>query len=195
MSLFYYYMPAKLASILYDSMYRKGKIMDSQLQILFNQYEKNIKHLICLCEGKTIVSDFDGTLTRFQYAKNRMLPCKDADIEEYTQAGGDIYANIYILKTMEYIFKKFNKPDIFILTSTVPSLREEKNKIILDHFDVLPSQIIHTHNSTSKLDVLDQIYAQTKKEIIFLEDNYKILLHAEETKDFVKGYHISSLIA
>lgn len=169
--------------------------MDSQLQLLFNQYEKNINHLIFLCEGKTVVSDFDGTLTRFQYAKERLLPCKDADIEKYTNAGGDIYANIYILKTMEYIFKKLNKNDIFILTSTVPPLRQEKNKIILEHFDVLASQIIHTPNSTSKFEVLDQIHAQTQKEIIFLEDNYKILLNAEETRDFVKGYHISSLIA
>lgn len=161
---------------------------------LFEQYKKNVSDLIDLCRTKTVVFDFDGTLTRFFYANDRMLPCKDAEIEEYTKSGGNIYENIYILKTMQYVVSHLNKDDVFILTSTVPSLRDIKNKIIIQNFELPLEKIIHTNRSSEKLGVLDKMHHQLKKEIIFIEDNYKILLNAEEAFDFVRGYHISRLL-
>lgn len=168
--------------------------MNKDLQPLFELFEENIKQLLALCEGRTLVFDFDGTLTRFQYAKDRMLPCRDEDIEQYTKDGGNIYENIYILKTMKYIMSLLNKNDVYILTSTVVALRPIKDKIIVDNFAVWQNHIIHTHNSAEKLDVLHKIYEKTGREIIFFEDNYKILLNCEENTNFVKGYHISRLL-
>lgn len=159
-----------------------------------NNLKKNIRHFIDLCAGKTVIFDFDGTLSRFQYAQNSLLPCKDADIEEYTQKGGNIYQNIYVLRTMQYIMPFINQDDVWVLTSTVPSLREIKNRIIEKNFKISPNKIIHTHGSKEKIEVLKKIYAQEKKHILFVEDNYKILLDAEENLDFVRAYHTSSFL-
>ena len=169
--------------------------MSENLEELFEQYKRNINHFIELCKDKTVVFDFDGTLSRFQYAVDSLLPCKDADIEEYTRAGGNIYQNIYVLKTMKYIMPKLKSDDVLVLTSTVPALREIKNRIIAENFNIAPEKIIHTNGSKEKLEVLKEIYAQRKKRILFVEDNYKILLDAEENTDFVRAYHISSLLA
>ena len=38
------------------------------------------------------------------------------------------------------------------------------------------------------------IHSKTQKNILFIEDNYKILLTVEENLNFVRGYHISSLL-
>jgi len=164
------------------------------MENLFKQFKDNVEYFIDLCHGKTVVFDFDGTLTRFQYSFDRMLPCKDADIEEFTRAGGNIYENVYILKTMKYVMPRLDKDDVFILTSTVPSLREIKNRIIIQHFGISRERIIHTGSSGEKLRILKDIYSQIKKDILFVEDNYKILLTAEENLPFVRGYHISSLL-
>lgn len=163
-------------------------------QELFEKFKRNMDHLISLCKDKTIVFDFDGTLTRFQYASDRMLPCKDDEIEEFTRAGGNIYQDIYILKTMKYIVRHLNTDDVYVLTSTVPSLRKIKNQIIIDNFNIPRERIIHTDGSSQKIKVLEDIYSKTSREILFLEDNYKILLVAEENLNFVKGYHISCLL-
>lgn len=168
--------------------------MSENLEELFEQYKRNVDHFIELCQDKTVVFDFDGTLSRFQYAVNSLLPCKDADIAEYTQKGGNIYQNIYVLKTMKYIISKINLDDVLVLTSTVPALRETKDRIIAENFNIASEKIIHTNGSKEKLEVLKEIYAQRKKQILFVEDNYKILLDAEENTDFVRAYHISSLL-
>ena len=166
-----------------------------ELKELFLQYEKNINDLIALCKNRTLIFDFDGTLTRFQYDEERMLPCNDDDIEEYTKSGKNIYKNIYILKTMQYVISQLNKEDIFIVTSTVPSLRKIKSQIIFKTFGIPDEHIIHTQDSLKKINALIDIYNKTQKNILFLEDNYKILLTAEENLNFVRGYHISSLLA
>ena len=165
------------------------------LKELFSQYEENICNLIDLCKGRSLAFDFDGTLTRFQYTKERMLPCNDEDIEKYTKSGGNIFKNIYVLKTMKYVISQLSKDDVFIVTSTVPSLRESKNKLIFEHFNISYEHIIHTNGALNKIDALVDIYNKTQKDILFVEDNYKILLKAEENLNFVKSYHISSLLA
>ena len=166
--------------------------MDTKLSFLFEEYKKNIENFIFLCQGKTVAFDFDGTLTRVQYAQNSLLPCKDEDIEAYTKSGGNIYHNIYVLKTMEYIVSQLEKNDLWIVTSTVPPLRPIKNKIIVEHFDLLPERIIHTNSSNEKLKVLEDLHQKTNKTILFVEDNFKILLKAEESMNFVRAYHTSS---
>ncbi len=166
-----------------------------ELNELFLQYEKNMNDLIYLCRGKTIAFDFDGTLTRFQYDDYRMLPCRDDNIDEYTKSGRNIYKKIHILKTMKYIISQLNKEDIFIVTSTVPSLRNIKNKIIFEEFGISYEHIIHTDGSLKKINALIDIHNKEQKDILFIEDNYKILLTAEENLNFVRSYHISSLLA
>ena len=165
------------------------------LDDILTEHKNNILNFVELCKGKTIAFDFDGTLTRFQYDTSRMLPCKDSDIEEYTKSGKNIYKNIQIFKTMKFIISQLNMADIFIVTSTVPSLREIKNKIIFENFGIRADRILHTYNSSEKIDVLRNIYTKNKKDILFVEDNFKILLAAEETLSFVRGYLISSLWA
>ena len=90
---------------------------------------------------------------------------------------------------------QLNKDDVFIVTSTVPSLRETKNKLIFEHFNIPCEHVIHTNGALKKIDALVDLYAKTGKDILFVEDNYKILLTAEENLNFVKSYHISSLLA
>jgi hypothetical protein len=93
------------------------------------------------------------------------------------------------------IFSKLDKENIFIVTSTAPSLRKIKNQIIVQHFGIPEERIIHTLCSAAKLEILKNLHSRTKKDILFIEDNFKILLSAEEMLSFVKGYHISSLLA
>ena len=54
---------------------------------------------------------------------------------------------------------------------------------------------MHTAGSLKKIDALIDIHNKKQKDILFLEDNYKILLTAEENLSFVRGYLISSLLA
>lgn len=166
-----------------------------EIKELFKAYEQNISDFLQLCHGKNIVFDFDGTLTKFDYAQDRMLPCLDDNIQEYTLAGGNIYQDVKILKTMQYIFSKLGRENVWVLTSSVPALRNIKSEIIHKHFGISYNKIIHSDNALHKLFFLKQIYEQENKQIIFIEDTAKTLLNAEECMDFVKGYHISNFLA
>lgn len=64
---------------------------------------------------------------------------------------------------------------------------------VTENFDVSPEKIIHTNGSKEKLKILEEIHAKRKK-ILFVEDNYKILLDAEENLNFVRGFHTSSFL-
>ena len=96
---------------------------------------------------------------------------------------------------MKYVISRLNKDDIFIVTTTATSLREIKNKIIFEEFNISSEHIVHTDGASKKIDALVDIYNKIHKDILFVEDNYKILLTAEENLNFVRGYHISSLLA
>ncbi len=161
---------------------------------LFEDYKNNIARLISLCEGKTIVFDFDGVLTKFQYAENRMLPCRDDDVHDYTVSGGNIYQNVPIQKTLQYIISQLPKENIWVLTQTIPVMRKIKNEVIIKNFGISPDRIIHSYSALHKLVFLKEIYAQSGKPILFIEDTVSTLLSAEEDMDYVQGFHISGLI-
>ena len=166
-----------------------------EIEELLEIYAKNIADFIDLCEGKLVVFDFDGTLTKLQYTENRILPCFDEKLQQYTLEGGNVYQNAKMLKTMQYVFSKLNLEDVRVLTTSVPALRDIKSNLINKHFLLPLNQIIHSDNDLHKLFFLKQIYEQEKREIIFVEDTVKTLLNAEETLDFVRGYHISNFLA
>ena len=166
-----------------------------EIEYLLEIYAKNISDFIDLCKSKVVVFDFDGTLTKLQYTENRILPCFGEKLQQYTIEGGNVYQNAKMLKTMQYVFSKLNLEDVRVLTTSVPALRDIKSNLINKHFLLPLNQIIHSDNDLHKLFFLKQIYEQEKREIIFVEDTVKTLLNAEETLDFVRGYHISNFLA
>ncbi|MBE6451322.1 MAG: hypothetical protein E7016_05095 [Alphaproteobacteria bacterium] len=172
---------------------QKPEIYD--LEEILNDFEQNIASFIELCKDKIVVFDFDGTLTKFKYEKNRLLPCLQKDVLEYTLAGGNIYHTTTVLKTMQYIISKLNMNNLWVLTTSYPQLRDIKSKIIHQHFNIPLERIIHSNSDLHKVELLKNIHSTTYKKIIFVEDTVNTLLAAEDNLDFVEGYHISSLLA
>ena len=167
--------------------------MIGELKTFANEYIRNMELLIENLKGKTVVFDFDGVMTRFKYAPDRLLPCRDDDLYEYSKTKS-IYDNAVFTKTMQYVIKKLNPEDVYVLTVTVDTLKAAKTAKILENFDVRKEQILHCPSSSVKNEYLRNIHNITGKEIIFIEDMAKTLLNAEEELDFVRGYHISSLL-
>ena len=92
-------------------------INDINISDLKEEYVKNVFALISLLKFKTVVFDFDGTLTHFDYAKDRLLPCKENDLNEYSELN-NIYENVKISLTMKYVLNELHDEDIYILTVT-----------------------------------------------------------------------------
>ncbi len=179
-----------------DNIINAGRMLnDIDISSLKEEYIRNVLDLISLLKFKTIVFDFDGTLTHFDYANDRLLPCKDNDINEYSKLH-NIYENVKIPKTMQYILNELYEEDVYILTVTQENVEKGKNEAIKKFFPTIKEEnVIHVRNSKEKLEKLKEIHDKHNREIIFVEDTAKTLLNVEETYDFVRGYHISSLIA
>lgn len=178
----------------FDKYIMAGRLInDISLDDLSNIYKRKVLDLISLLQFKTIVFDFDGTLDEFKYTENKLLPCKDDDLYEYSK-NNNIYENAKVLKTMQYVINEIDINNIYVLTVTVDTLKQKKLDFILKNFNIKKENIIQVANSNEKMKVLMDLYIKTNKKIIFLEDTAKTLLNAEEQFDFVKGYHISSLI-
>ena len=163
---------------------------------LTEMFKRKVLDLISLCQFKTIVLDFDGTLTEFKYDTNKLLPCKDDNINEYFECN-NFYKNCNILKTFQFIIEELaiDTDNIYILTASQPNVKKHKLECIKKHFPIIKEEnVIQVMNSNDKMEILKQIYNSTKRDILFVEDTAKTLLNAEEEYDFVKGYHISSLI-
>ena len=69
-----------------------------------------------------------------------------------------------------------------------------KNEVIIKNFGISSDRIIHSDSALHKLVFLKEIYAQSGKPILFVEDTVSTLLRAEEDMDYVQGFHISGLI-
>ena len=164
------------------------------LENLFDEYKKNVEKFIELAKGKLTVFDFDGTLSQFQYTLNRMLPCLDKDVEQYTLAGYNMYENVHLLKTMQYIFSKIEHENIWILTQTVSALEKIKTDIVVQNFKIPSDKVIHVKSSVQKLDILKTMHEKYQTPIVFIEDNAQILIRAEDELEGVKAYHISCLL-
>jgi ERCC4-type nuclease len=105
-----------------------------------------------------------------------------------------IIKNVVIQKTMLYILEQIGYENVWILTTSIPEIRELKTKVILKNLDVLPEHIIHSNSDAHKVELLKDLHDKEKKDIIFVEDTAYTLMSAEDNLDFVKGYHISSII-
>ena len=178
-----------------DRIIQAGRMQnDINLDDLTNIYKRKIFDAISYLNFKINVFDFDGTLTNFRYTNDTLLPCKDYELQSYCREH-NLYENAEALKTMQYIINELDPNNIYVLTSTVPSLRENKNRFIYSNFPTIKKEnIIHTNGADEKLEILKKIYEERQKQIIFVEDLYKTLLNAEEKYDFVRSLHISNLI-
>lgn len=162
---------------------------------LAEEYIKKIEGFIELLQSKTVVFDFDGTLTNLKYAEDKILPCNNDELYEYSK-NNNLYEKVNFVKTMQYVMSKLNMEDVYVLTVTVETLRSKKEETIQQGFpSIYKDQIIHTNNPDEKIEILKQIYYKDKKQIIFVEDNADILMKSEAVLDFVTGYHISSLLS
>lgn len=179
----------------YPDFMQAGRIInDIDINDLASIYKRKVFDAISKLKFKICVFDFDGTLTSFKYASDKLLPCKDSDLQEYCKEH-NLYENVTILKTMQYIMNELDSDDVYVVTSTVEFLRDNKNRCIHANFPTVKDEhIIHTNGSMEKLAVLEDIYSKRSRQIIFVEDLYKILLEAEERFDYVKGLHISNLL-
>lgn len=175
--------------------------------------ERAVKH-----KGFILVLDYDGTMVRFYYGKNAMLPCLDIDVFEYSKKH-NLYINVYSFKIIKYILSRIPREKIFVLTRSEKTLRTEKNAAIIKDFGLLEENIYHVQNSANKVKVLKQILnncervlaGKTPKAVIeeldiedelkgqvkaiFLEDSHPAALAAEETlRGIVYSYLASSLL-
>ena len=164
------------------------------LNTLANMYIEQIRTIINRLQNKIVVLDFDGTMTQFRYASDRLLPCRDDEIYEYSKSH-NIYENARMLATMQYVVSQLNPENVYVLTRTEKTLIEKKNVSILKNFNILPEHIFHVQQAHLKLEVLDMLHKKHNSDIIFIEDTFKTILEAEEAMDFVHGIHISEFIA
>ena len=139
--------------------------------------------------------DFDGTLTKFKYAENKLLPCKKDDFVKYVADGGEFYKNVSVLNTMKYIIEQIGKENVWVLTTSIPEIRKMKKEVIVKNFQIPEERIIHSDSDIHKIELLKEIYNKQKNDkLVFVEDTVYTLMNAEDCLDFVEGYHISSLI-
>ena len=165
------------------------------LTVLTENYKKNINNLLDLLRNKVAVFDFDGTLTALQYTPDRILPCKDAELHEYSKKY-NIYHNARTLDTMKYIISNLNNENVYILTNTVDTLIDKKNSCIKCNFPYIAyDHIIHTKSGEEKIQKLRELHTKHHMKIVFVEDTLSNLYLAEENLWYVQGYHISNLLA
>lgn len=164
------------------------------LESLSSAYKRKVLDTISLLKFKPAVFDFDGTLTEFKYTEGRLLPCRDDGLYEYSK-DNNLYSNVNILKTMQYTINELSPDDVYVLTVTVDTLKDKKEKCILHNFDNIKKEnIVQVSSPAEKLEFLQSLYEKRQEKIIFVEDTAKTLLNAEEEFSFVQGLHISSLI-
>lgn len=203
-------------------MYRNleaGRMLNSvSLDKLAEEYIRNIYNLMTLIYNSgVVVFDFDGTITEFKYAKDRLLPCKDDEIDKFIEKGGSLYNDCCINNALRYIIEECENTGIpyFILTQSMgDDLIEDKNKRIFKEFPFIPqSHVLHVYTKEqitgnnylekdirtyTKTDFLTKIHDMyPNKKIVFVEDNSNNILKVEEDdsiNQFIAGYHISSLL-
>ena len=165
------------------------------LEVSFGQGEKALALLLrYLSENAAYIFDWDGTLTAFKYAVGSLLPCRDDEVEEYCKTH-NLYIDVYVLKTMQFIISFLPKDRVYILTRSELTVIADKNTAIGDHFDIYPENIIHVQNAGNKLAKLRMIHEETGLDLFFTEDTFKTILDAEECLDYVRGISITEVIS
>lgn len=168
-----------------------------EIDEIANIYKRKILDFVLLCKNRIVVFDFDGAMTEFKYDKNRLLPCRDDDINEYF-INNNFYEDCNTLKTIKYILNllmQLGLDNLYVLTVSQPNVRIPKLNCIKKNFPMInPRNVLQVLSAEEKTLVLEGLYKIHKQEILFVEDTAKTLLNVEEKLDFVRGYHISSLI-
>jgi hypothetical protein len=169
----------------------------SILDELAKVYKRKVLDLITLCYNKVVVFDFDGTLVDFKYDDKHLLPCKDDEINQWFETN-NFYDKARLIKTMGFLIDvlfPIDASDAYILTVSQPNVVNPKSARIKE---ILPSihqeNVFHVLSPNDKMAALKEIHEKHGKDIVFIEDTAQTLLIAEETFDFVTGYHISSLL-
>lgn len=171
-----------------------------KLIILAVNFIKLALNTVKYLRGNIVVFDFDGTMTEFRYAKTSLLPCKDAEIYEYSKTH-NIYADARMLAMLQYIIERLDPNKVFVLTRTETTLIGKKNNCIYENFPSIKKEnIYHVQLAEQKLDVLKSLLDKFGTDIVFVEDSFKTILNAEEAMPAMKGkpgvigLHTSSLI-
>lgn len=178
-----------------DAVISAGRLInDIDLNDLANAYKRKVLDIITKLQNGIVIFDFDGTLTEFKYCEETLLPCKEEDLEEYSTFG-NIYENVYVLRTMQYILNELNPENVYIITNSYSTIIDKKNAVIdFEYPMVLKEHIYHTHSAQEKCDIVKMLHDKTGKKVWFIEDMAPTLQMAEELYTFVEGIHISSLI-
>lgn len=178
-----------------DKYMQAGRVSNEiELDSFTEKYKRRIFDLITLLRNNVAVFDFDGTLTEAHYTQDRILPCRDDDIQEYCKTH-NLYENVRIPETMQYIINGLDPEKVYILTVSQESVEQNKLEAIHKGFPTIKdSHVIQVPDSAFKMLALEIIKSKHNQNIVFVEDTLKTLLTAEETFDFVKGVHISSLL-
>lgn len=165
------------------------------LEVSFGQGEKALALLLrYLSENAAYVFDWDGTLTAFKYAVGSLLPCRDDEIEEYCKTH-NLYIDVYVLKTMQFIISFLDPDRVYILTRSELTVIADKNTAIGNNFNIKPDHIIHVQDAKNKLAKLRKIHEETGLDLFFTEDTFKTILDAEECLEYVKGISITEVIS
>ncbi len=124
---------------------------DIDINDLAEKYKRNVFDLISLLKFKTVVFDYDGTLTKFKYADKNLLPCLDDEINEYCEHN-DMYSKAVSQETMQYILNELYDEEIYILTVSQSNVEKQKTRAILRAFPTIkPENIIHVNLFIIKL--------------------------------------------
>lgn len=166
----------------------------------------HFRKIIKMLKNEIVVFDFDGTLTAFAYPyydkdekgkrtlrqPNRLLPCRDDEIYEYSKTKNLYQPGTYkTLDCMKYIIKHLDVNNIYILTRTEPTLIDKKNVCIQKEFPMFKREhILHVYKAEEKVLELEKLKNRYHKLPIFIEDTFKTILNAEEA-EVARGIHIS----
>ena len=187
---------------LYDRYISAGRLEnDISLEKMTNDLKRTVMDLCTKSINGILVLDYDGTMVEFKYAKDSLLPCLDDEIDKYAAAGNNLYKDPMIITAIQYVINEYimahpNGPGPYILSKSFKEVMPFKKEAINKQFpEIKDENIIQVESTDDKNAVLENLYNQYKKQIVFVEDTAKNGLNAEEKFDFVTAYHISSLLS
>lgn len=161
---------------------------------ILSRYKQKIENWIDVLKNNFVVFDFDGTLVEMAHDETRLLPCSNNDLNEYAQTH-NVYAHVKPLEIMQYIVSQLDPSKVYVLTVSQPNIIEQKQRSVNRLYpNILNSHVLHVANAKAKYVALQQLHADVRNHILFIDDDLTVLLQAEEGLAFVKSIHISSFI-
>ena len=144
----------------------KNDLQQESLEIFAAMYKNSVKEFIELCKNKVVAFDCDGTLTEFRYADKHLLPCKDAELNEYILQD-NFYARAKFSVTMKYVIDMLsaeNADGLYIVTTSMPNVAPLKTQRLMQVFPQIKEEnIYHTSANTKKQKLFKRFTTNTKK--------------------------------